>query len=181
MLSRRVSSGCPMAYELIDQAEVTRLQATQPTVRAAPSPPSHDIAAVAPDTASLQRESIAIPHDILPVLAILREHIAELSQDNAALRYTFMGGPLPSGIATPGGGTAALEKVEIGGGQSMKLERIVARVKELVHENEELGELVLSLGKASPQEWQQALDGELSFVRGRRTPNTAADEQNPVE
>lgn len=79
-----------------------------------------------------------------------------------------MGGPTPgSGGSTAESGDAEmtgtsapqLERIEVEGGQGVKLEQIVTRVKALVQENEELGELVMSLGKASPDVWQQALDG----------------------
>ncbi|TXT07404.1 hypothetical protein VHUM_03124 [Vanrija humicola] len=36
-------------------------------------------------------QPIVIPHDLIPVLALLRQHIAELTRDNMALRYTFLG------------------------------------------------------------------------------------------
>lgn len=114
---------------------------------------------------------INIPHDILPVLSILRKHIAELSHENAALRYVFLGGPIPGSARSSASAAEAvgpgeesglgtvLERVEIEGAQNVKLEQIVTRVKELVRENEELGELVLTLGRTSPEVWQQALDG----------------------
>jgi hypothetical protein len=83
------------------------------------------------------------------------------------LRYVFLGGPIPASSASRAAGfgnggieaAEGLKRVEIVGSQEVKLEQIVHRVKELVQENEELGELVLTMGKASPKVWQQALDG----------------------
>lgn len=148
------------------------------------SEPSSAAAAKAASSASSKSATITIPHDILPVLAILRRHIADLTRDNAALRYVFLGGPAPRASSGPKGtasgsdamdteGTAnantessgmeldkaELERIDISGAQGVNLEQIVVRVKELVRENEELGELVMTLGQASPVVWQQALDG----------------------
>lgn len=43
----------------------------------------------------------------------------------------------------------------------MDLSVVVGRVKELIRENEELGEMVLEAGRGSSGEWQKALDGAL--------------------
>jgi hypothetical protein len=156
---------------------VLRLQARIPAAE-----PSGAVGEPAPSAPS--KPAITIPHDILPVLAILRQHIADLTRDNAALRYVFLGGPAPrasstiklasseaDAMDTEGTANASkdssgmemdkpeLERVYISGAQGVNLEQIVVRVKELVRENEELGELVMTLGQASPVVWQQALDG----------------------
>lgn len=112
-----------------------------------------------------------IPHDILPVLGVLRKHISELRRDNHALRYTF-------GLSTahdPPLPTASSSKVTLDRPEAeaadykgkktetvgVDLEAVMRRVKELVRENEELGDMVVEVGKASAEEWQAALEGAL--------------------
>ena len=53
-----------------------------------------------------------------------------------------------------------------GGVQGVDLGAVLARVKELIRENEELGDMVLEAGRESKDEWQNALEGELSSRSG---------------
>jgi len=39
------------------------------------------------------------------------------------------------------------------------LEQVLSRVKELIKENEELGDMLLQAGTAGGEEWMKALDG----------------------
>lgn len=122
---------------------------------------------------SSSSQDIYIPPSLLPIFALLQSHIAELTRDNAALRYTFMGngGGREGGMAVPGtdAGAVAPAVESAGDRQSdsgpaaaiadVDLEQVVGRVRELVKENEELGEMVLRVGRAGAGEWQAALDG----------------------
>ena len=47
----------------------------------------------------------------------------------------------------------------------MDLDDVLARVKELIRENEELGDMVLEAGRESKEEWQKALEGEQHLAR----------------
>ena len=111
---------------------------------------------------------VTIPHELLPTLSLLRSHIAELSRDNEALRYTFLGGPVASSSKvtadTPSTAPSAAS-TSPGGPQGLDLRSIAARVKELLRENEELGEMVLEVGRGRAEEWQKALDGKC-ILRG---------------
>jgi aspartate oxidase len=68
-----------------------------------------------------------------------------LTRDNDALRYIFLG---PSNA----GSKAQLEA-------GVDLEQVLERVKELIRENEELGEMILESGREGHDEWQRALEG----------------------
>lgn len=104
------------------------------------------------------QQLITIPHELLPTLSLLRRHIAELTRDNEVLRYTF----LPN---TASSSKAKLDAPVLGsvmmasGVQGLDLDVVLSRVKELIRENEELGEMVLEAGRASSSGWQKALDG----------------------
>lgn len=109
---------------------------------------------------------IEVPHDLIPVLSVLRHHITELQRDNHALRYTF-GLDSSSPVASSSKITLELpvleqaddvkgKKADVGG---VDLDAVVRRVRELVRENEELGDLVVEAGQASSEEWQRALEG----------------------
>jgi aspartate oxidase len=65
-----------------------------------------------------------------------------LTRENDALRYAFLG---PSNAA----------RLEAG----VDLEQVLERVKELIRENEELGEMILESGREGHDEWQRALEG----------------------
>ena len=77
------------------------------------------------------------------MLSLLRGHIAHLTRDNDALRYTFLGSS----------NAARLENAGV------DLEQVLERVKELIRENEELGEMILESGREGHDEWQRALEG----------------------
>jgi hypothetical protein len=149
-----------------------------------------------PITDSSTLPPVTIPHQLLPTLEILRRHIAELSRDNASLRYTLLGQPYTRGSglspradvragssranasASTETGLLSLNQVSISsrnlGGtvgetqrgrevvQGVDLEKVVARVKAIMLENEELGEMVLEAGKyeGMDEELQLALEGE---------------------
>lgn len=76
-------------------------------------------------------------------------------------------GPSTVGLAPSSGSGAPRTRVVAGG---LDLERVVERVKQLVTENEELGEMLLQLGqRGDEEEWKKSLDGrscgiELFFV-----------------
>lgn len=47
----------------------------------------------------------------------------------------------------------------------MNLESVLEKVKEVMKENEELGEIIMELGKEERGEWEKALEGlSFSFV-----------------
>ncbi|KIR31651.1 hypothetical protein I352_05986 [Cryptococcus deuterogattii MMRL2647] len=192
-------------------AELSALKARFPT-HSNPTVPVAD-----PSSSSSISQSdhpIEIPAPLLPLLGVLRTHIAELTRDNYALRYTFMGqalprqgsitqtatpvfsptlslppqennvdvemvattgdsGPSTVGHAPPSGSGAGQIGVGAGG---LDLERVVERVKQLVSENEELGEMLLQLGqRGDEEEWKKSLDGSsdlshhLSVVESTRS------------
>ena len=87
--------------------------------------------------------------DIIPVLDLLRNHIAILTRDNEALRYTFVESS-----------KASSSKTDQDPAQGVDLEEVVSRVKALVRENEELEQIVLEAGRESTDEYRAALDGE---------------------
>nr|KIR88601.1 hypothetical protein I308_00677 [Cryptococcus tetragattii IND107] len=192
-------------------AELSALKARFPTHSNPTVPvadPSSSSSASQPDL------PIEIPAPLLPLLGVLRTHIAELTRDNYALRYTFMGQalsrqasitqtatpvfsptlslppqennidvemaattgdsrPSTGGHAPPSGSSAGQTGVGAGG---LDLERVVERVKQLVRENEELGEMLLQLGqRGDEEEWKKSLDGSsdlshhLSVVESTRS------------
>jgi hypothetical protein len=97
---------------------------------------------------------ITIPPELLPTLSLLRHHISELTGDNEALRYTFLGeSPASSSKVT----LDAPMSIESG----LDLQVVVKRVKEVMRENEELGEMILEAGRGRGEEWQRAIDGKL--------------------
>lgn len=76
---------CSRSIADTPQAEVKTLRARYPAHSTRiPVAPSAEGDAPA-------QQPIEIPHDLIPVLALLRQHIAELTRDNMALRYTFLG------------------------------------------------------------------------------------------
>lgn len=136
----------------------------------------------------------------MPVFAVLRQHIHELTRENAALRYTLLGTSARPDIATssrvtldavvsPASSMATTplptESPPIGievtpptdsAAQlpnpppvprpgpiepDVDLAAVVARVKTLMLENDELGDMVAEAGRADGEEWAKTLDGEL--------------------
>lgn len=75
------------------------------------------------------------------------------------MRYTF---------GLDSGSIATSSKITLDGSQApdsvrypgLDLNAVVQRVRELVKENEELGDLVLEAGKVDIEEWELALEGE---------------------
>ncbi|RXK37959.1 hypothetical protein M231_04745 [Tremella mesenterica] len=179
----------------------------------------------------LESNRIHIPHDLFPVLNLLRKHIAELTRDNEALRRTFIGipnqrmnnidvknsqvgesstrpkgnmnitspklvglGMTPTTPFIPTRGPAGLTDIKLemesttdygrpeemstrGKGKGMEeevkgrmeygtidLNVVVERVKSLLKENDELGEMVLELGKIGKEEWEKALEESKSVI-----------------
>jgi hypothetical protein len=104
---------------------------------------------------------IEVPQALLPILNVMRHHISELARDNHALRYTL-------GLTTGDENTATSSKVtldtpQIGTTAGVDLEEVVKRVRGLIVENEELGDMVLEAGKAGTEEWEQTLSGVSSI------------------
>lgn len=181
-------------------AELSALKARFPT-HSNPTIPIADPSSSS--SISQPDQPIEIPTPLLPLLGILRTHIAELTRDNYALRYTFMGqalprrgsitqtptpvfspisslppqennidiemaattgdsGPSTVGLAPPSGSGTAQTRVGAGG---LDLERVVERVKQLVIENEELGEMLLQLGqRGDEEEWKKTLDDSKAII-----------------
>jgi hypothetical protein len=106
-------------------------------------------------------EKIEIPQSLLPILGVMRHHISELTRDNHAMRYTF--GLDSSAVASSSKVTldgtspiASKERLE-----GVDLKAVVERVRALVKENEELGEMVIEAGKGGDtEEWERALEGK---------------------
>jgi hypothetical protein len=111
---------------------------------------------------------IEIPHALLPILDVMRHHISELTRDNQAMRYTFglgLQSEHGSGIASSSKMTLDFPAIiaEEQGSSSRRagvdLQAVVERVKTLIKENEELGEMVLEVGRVDTEEWERALEG----------------------
>jgi hypothetical protein len=111
---------------------------------------------LASTSTSTSDEKIEIPHALLPVLDVMRHHISELTRDNQAMRFTF--GLESSSIATSSKITLDSPHPVVHNG--LDLNAVVKRVRELVRENEELGDLVLEAGKIDIEEWELALEGK---------------------
>jgi hypothetical protein len=101
-----------------------------------------------------EEHGLSIPPELLPTLSILRSHITTLTRDNEALRCTFLGRPC---IADPLDTLGEAGKPKVDG---VNLEDVLIRVRELVRENEELGDMVLHAGHADVDALEQALNGE---------------------
>ncbi|ORX37689.1 hypothetical protein BD324DRAFT_622870 [Kockovaella imperatae] len=92
---------------------------------------------------------MAIPDELLPTLTLLRNHIRDLTRDNEALRYTFVG------ISS---NPSALNERDAGPSRSLvDLGEVVVRVRELMQENEELGQMIIEAGRSSDEEWQKLI------------------------
>jgi hypothetical protein len=109
-------------------------------------------------------EKIEIPHTLLPILDVMRHHISELTRDNQAMRYTFGLDSASSSNVTLDG----LLPVEprISDKQGVDLKAVVERVRTLVKENEELGDMVLEAGRVDTAEWERALEGKSTPLYG---------------
>jgi hypothetical protein len=121
---------------------------------------------------------IEIPHSLLPILNVMRHHIAELARDNHALRYTL--GLTPSSVVGSEGDIATSSKVTLDGPSAeassapparpvVDLEAVVRRVRALVKENEELGEMVMEAGKGSEEEYERAMEGASYYSLSSRS------------
>lgn len=139
---------------------------------------------------------IYIPPNLVPVLALLRDHIQELTRDNAALRYTFLGSATrPAGNLSPGSSIAttplSVDSPPLAEGASMPLalpvpgaggslapppaggadtpgvdlSAVVERVRTLILENDELGDMVAEAGRVDGEEWLRTLEGEKALWR----------------
>lgn len=112
-------------------------------------------------------EPFTIPPQLVATLDLLTEHIAELTRDNEALRNTFLPhyrDAAAAGSAEPGHPRAADEAVKSSTSNGVDLEAVLQYVKELIRENEELGEMLAEAGRTDKSEWQIALDG--AFLLG---------------
>ena len=107
------------------------------------------------------------------MLGVLRHHIAELTRDNQALRYTLGLGSASSSGATlaPDSEPSAAEgdrgkgkAKSVPTGTGVDLEAVVQRVKMLIKENEELGDLVVEVGQGSAEEWERALTDSKAVI-----------------
>lgn len=137
---------------------------------------------------------IHIPPNLVPVLALLRDHIQELTRDNAALRYTFLGSAaqrpvnlspgssiattplsvdsppvtdaatMPFALPVPGAGSLAPPRPASAAPASdvpgVDLAAVVERVRTLILENDELGDMVAEAGRVDGEEWLRTLEGE---------------------
>lgn len=142
------------------QAEIASLQAA----KAQAGPSAHEVKI---------DEPFEIPPQLTATLSILRDHVAELTRDNDALRKTFLPGHraahkkgiLPSPGVLQGDVMMDEPPSEVKRGtvdltEEVDLEAVLQYVKDLIRENEELGAMVLEAGKTDQAEWQAALDGE---------------------
>lgn len=122
-------------------------------------------------------EPFDIPPQMIPTLNLLREHIAELTRDNDALRNTFLprrAAPASAKAVLPDPNkpsedvTMSESKIQPDdaaaavpvSSQEVDLEAVVRYVKDLIRENEELGAMVVEAGRTDQAEWRAALDGE---------------------
>ncbi|KAK4686609.1 hypothetical protein P7C73_g3509, partial [Tremellales sp. Uapishka_1] len=165
--------------------------------------PDHSTAIPVPPPGESSGMPITIPNELLPVLSLLRRHIADLTRDNEALRYTFLGLPtrgslsqampppnipVPSPIPTASSDALKLESPNInspsitlsppeaavpssahqseGGGVARRtdLVKVLDRVRELIRENEELGNMVLQAGRGGHEEYEKALEDSQKVI-----------------
>ncbi|WVQ95819.1 hypothetical protein IAU59_002918 [Kwoniella sp. CBS 9459] len=214
------------------KAELEKLQAKypsyHPTIPVDSNLPLPATSSAEPKLSSTSGEPIEIPHSLIPVLAVLRQHIQELTRDNQALRYTFLGpsppsrgsiktsqtpfvssplpvpapapapaptaGPSDPAVLGPPGGDVDMDVTSTAsssqlmpppastspssdsrpGGpdsssaatiaQSIDLEKVLDRVKDLIRENEELGELVVQVGQRDDSAWEKALQDSQEVI-----------------
>jgi hypothetical protein len=136
------------------QAELARMKAN-------PAPPT---STTVPVPTSPPQERIEIPHALLPILDVMRHHISELTRDNQAMRYTFGLDSATSSNVTLDGHLPVESRIS--DKQGVDLKAVVDRVRALVKENEELGDMVLEAGRVDTAEWERALEGMPSQFRG---------------
>jgi hypothetical protein len=117
-----------------------------------------------PVPTSPPQERIEIPHALLPILDVMRHHISELTRDNQAMRYTFGLDSATSSNVTLDGHLPVESRIS--DKQGVDLKAVVDRVRALVKENEELGDMVLEAGRVDTAEWERALEGMPSQFRG---------------
>jgi hypothetical protein len=117
-----------------------------------------------PVPTSSPQEMIEIPHALLPILDVMRHHISELTRDNQAMRYTFGLDSATSSNVTLDGHLPVGPRIS--DKQGVDLKAVVERVRALVKENEELGDMVLEAGRVDTAEWERALEGMSSQFRG---------------
>jgi hypothetical protein len=125
-------------------------------MKAKPAPATSTTIPVPPTGQS--EEKIEIPHALLPILDVMRHHISELTRDNQATRYTFGLDSASSSNVTLDGHLPVEPRVF--GKQVLDLKAVVERVRALVKENEELGDMVLEAGRVDTAEWERALEGK---------------------
>jgi hypothetical protein len=94
----------------------------------------------------------------------MRHHISELTRDNQAMRYTFGLDSATSSNVTLDGHLPVESRIS--DKQGVDLKAVVDRVRALVKENEELGDMVLEAGRVDTAEWERALEGMPSQFRG---------------
>lgn len=104
-------------------------------------------------------EKIEIPHALLPILDVMRHHISELTRDNQAMRYTFGLDSVATGSKVTLDGTPEPASSVAGRREGLDLKAVVDRVRTLIKENEELGDMVLEAGRVDTEEWERALEG----------------------
>jgi len=125
------------------------------------TPPTSTTVPVPPATSE---GKIEIPHALLPLLDVMRHHISELTRDNQAMRYT-------SGLYSASSSNVTLDghlptkpppmSERKGQMEGVDLKAVVDRVRALVKENEELGDMVFEAGRVDTAEWERALEGKL--------------------
>nr|XP_019009306.1 uncharacterized protein I206_05954 [Kwoniella pini CBS 10737]OCF48087.1 hypothetical protein I206_05954 [Kwoniella pini CBS 10737] len=187
--------------------------------------PQHSTIPVPSKTDTVSDGPIEIHTSLIPVLAILRQHIAELTKDNQALRYTFLGSekpnrgsikttqnpiiasplPVPStntnvpisatsskttldvdmvpsptpafspNIAVPGPSNSAVSvsgsipptAIEVDRRNiQVDLEKVLDRVKTLIQENDELGEMILESGRKDDlqDQWEKTMEDSRNVI-----------------
>ncbi|BEI81706.1 hypothetical protein CcaverHIS002_0208660 [Cutaneotrichosporon cavernicola] len=149
--------------------------------------PAHSTTIPVPDSA----EPIYVPPALIPVLSLLRDHIQELARDSAALRYTFLGPnrlspgssiattplsvdspqtadptTLPLALPVPSTGLGPPRSVSVAPTEpaSVDLAAVVERVRTLILENDELGDMVAEAGRVDGEEWLRTLDESKAMI-----------------
>jgi len=133
---------------------------TPPTSTTVPVPPAPS------------EEKIDIPHALLLILDVMRHHISEITRDNQAMRYTFgLDSASSSNITLDGHLPVNPPPISEKKGQmeGVDLKAVVDRVRALVKENEELGDMVLEAGRVDTAEWERALEGKLHYLHEVRS------------
>ncbi|GMK55088.1 hypothetical protein CspeluHIS016_0201440 [Cutaneotrichosporon spelunceum] len=154
--------------------------------------PAHSTTIPVPDLVSDSAEPIHVPPALIPVLSLVRDHIQELARDNAALRYTFLGpnrvspgssiattplsvdspqtadaSTLPLALPVPSAGLGPPSSVSVGpteASSGLDLAAVVERVRTLILENDELGDMVAEAGRVDGEEWLRTLDESKAMI-----------------